>query len=193
MASFESKLARGKVSESALARFLIRHNWLVVPAYDVSNNSFKGPAARWQNEPLVLPDILAAKGGTARWCESKDKSGFTWYRTGHCWETGIDLRHCHDYQRVSELSGWPVFLFVVQGQGKTLGSEYATEPQPQAGVYYDTLEHLAKVTSHTYDGLTGKTPMIYWRPAAFGHFLPLAEFLGEPAPAEASLEAFIGV
>jgi hypothetical protein len=59
---------------------------------------------------LILPDIMAARGGSMHWVEVKQKDSATLHRKTMVLETGVDLAHWQNYVRVEAETGAPLTI-----------------------------------------------------------------------------------
>ena len=103
--SFEHSLREGLLGESIIVRWLNRQGCHVLPANEIEQSHGKGPRLYTAKEQLISPDLLCWNGREQFWIEAKTKSAFTWHRLSETWQTGIDRRHWHHYQRVEETMG----------------------------------------------------------------------------------------
>ena len=105
----------GRTGERIVAEVLETRGWYILPCYDYSGEeNNKAPRLCGISKGYVLPDLLVAKGGTARWVEVKTKSKPTFtLRTG-TYEHGISLAHYEDYLKVQEITGSRVWLSVYE-------------------------------------------------------------------------------
>jgi len=113
MTPFKDDLKTGQLGESIIARWLRSRGNYVLPAYQVEIHHGKGPRVFTPDGKLIAPDMLAFCREKLIWVEAKHKTRFTWYRRKQRWETGIDVRHWHDYLKVREqldLEVWLMFL-----------------------------------------------------------------------------------
>ena len=175
--SFDERLIRGKVAESAIARWLMRKGWAVLPAYEVETGSYKGPQFYRTNASFATPDMLACRHKderwTTAWIEAKHKTAFSWYRIGGYWCTGIDLRNYMDYQSVAIHSPWPVWLLFLHRGGQAKDSP-AESP---SGLYGHKLEHLVNHESHRSERHAGG--MVYWAESTLSKIAELEEVISE--------------
>lgn len=159
--SFKDKLEHGKVAESHLTRYLMRHGCSVQPCYEIEENQFKGPILSTpEGEDLVLPDRLAYHKEKKQhfYAECKSKSGFTWYRKDSVFETGIDHRHYLDYRKVEVVMGIEVCMFFLHEGKPTKDCPYVDSP---SGLFYAPLSKLVDNEGHRSD--RWGNGMVYWR------------------------------
>lgn len=175
---FQQALSVGQMGESAIALWLRRRGWNVLPAYEKEIDNGKGPrlfmAQGSEDRELITPDLLVMRDATFHWVEAKHKTTFTWYGIGGYWTTGIDLRHWQDYQRVQALTGIPVYLFFLHRDWRTRledVTKWGAEPTCPVGLFAGSVERLSAVCSHRSDKW-GPSGMIYWRP--FVHLRQIA-------------------
>lgn len=137
---FETKLAQSREYEIALAKWLqAERGFYILPTYDYSGLAAnKAPRLICEKHGLVIPDLLAAKDGTMRWCEVKTKESADLYRISNTKVTGMPKRHWLHYQEVKQLSGCMVFVFFIH----TL----------EGVVLCDEISILAHKINHIYDG-----------------------------------------
>jgi len=173
--TFSERLHVGKTAESAIARWLMRRGSSVLPVYEVLLERGKGPQLFTCEGGLVAPDMLAfAKRMT--WVEAKHKGAFTWWGQGQRYETGIDLRHYIDYQRVAQTTKLPLWVLFLQRGGIATYSGNSPPPiQPSpTGLFGNEIEQLTANESHR----SGRwaNGMVYWcRQCDGGALLKLAE------------------
>jgi len=153
-ATFAQQLRFGMIAESAIATWMRRRGWSVLPAYEKEIDSGKGPRLFTPNQALISPDMLAFQGVRVYWVEAKHKTAFTWHRKTSCWTTGIDLRHYKDYCKVADESPWPVWLLFLQRGGHAKDSP---ETSP-CGLYGNSIDYLREHESHRWDSVG----MVYW-------------------------------
>lgn len=155
--NFADQLRYGQAGESAIAHWLRSRGNTVLPVYEKIIDSGKGPQLFLPDgESLIAPDMFVFKTADAWWVEAKHKTAFTWYRIGQRFETGIDLRHYHDYLRVDDLTPWPVWLLFLHRGGQAKDS-----PPSPSGLFGNTLAYLRHHESHRSDK-HGRTGMVYW-------------------------------
>ena len=153
----------GRVFESALARWMIRRGFCVLPVYDIAEQQFKGPQLFACDGGFVAPDMLAMKpSGQILFVEAKCKSGFTWSRQYQRFETGIDIRHYLDYQKVAEKTGLPLWIVFLQ-RGGAVKDAPPDKPSSPRGLFGNEIRILAARESHRHDNW-GKSGMVYWSP-----------------------------
>jgi len=161
---FDAQLAFGKIGEAYIANWLkMFGQYHVLPVYEKEIQEGKGPMLfPSHSSPLVAPDLLVFRdvgGGVAkiRWVEAKTKSAFTWHRKSQKWTTGIDLRHYQQYQRVAELSPWPVWILFLHHDGQAKDSP----PGCPTGLFGADIRYLVNHESHRWLG-NGGGGMVYW-------------------------------
>jgi hypothetical protein len=87
----------------------------VIPSYDYSgDDGNKAPRLQGKINSIVIPDLDISRGGARRWAEVKTKSAATYTRITRRLEHGIPLRHWKDYQRVQEITGCEVWLYIYE-------------------------------------------------------------------------------
>ena len=176
--SFEQSLAFGQLGEGYIARWLRRKGYHVLPVYEKHIKTGKGPQLfTADGSSLVAPDLFCFNShNQIRWIEAKTKSAFTWYRNGGVWNTGIDLHHYEQYQKVDALTGWPVWLFFLQLPGE------AKDTPPgkisPTGLYGNPLRVLVDNVCHKCPPEEyGRSGMVYWRPEHLTKHAELEEVL----------------
>lgn len=113
--TFEESLARGREAELAVAEWLKRRGWGVVPSYDYSGASGdKGPRAMFLHRRLIIPDLDVFKEGTRLWVEVKFYTYAPVNRALGKSVHGIPRYYYEHYLGVEKESGNPVFLAVVE-------------------------------------------------------------------------------
>lgn len=154
---FESSLLFGKQAETAIARWLMRRGWTLLPAYEKLSGDFKGPQVFAPDGcTFVAPDFLAWRDKKAIWVEAKHKTGFAWNKARQVWVTGIDLRHYMDYCALANKSPWPVWLLFLHTGGQAKDS-----PVSPAGLFGQTLDELRLRENHR-SSQWGRSGMVYW-------------------------------
>lgn len=186
LTAFQVNLETGQLAESAIARWLRRRGWHVLPAYEKEIDNGKGPrlfmAEGTGVSELITPDLLALKDGRFHWVEAKHKSTFTWYGIGGYWTTGIDLRHWRDYQRVQTETGVPVYLFFLHRESRTRPDDISKWGAPEecpTGLFAGSVSRLAAECSHE-SANWGRSGMIYWQPFTHLRHVASLEEMGGP-------------
>lgn len=152
---FSDNLNQGKAGESAIARWLTRKGYAVLPVYEKIIEEGKGPQLYLCDKSLIAPDLFVfAK--RQLFIEVKHKSAFTWYRIKQVFETGIDKRHWNDYLQVRDIVGVPIWILFLHKHGKAKNS-----PPCQGGLYGADIDLLRKTISHE-DDRWGRSGMVYW-------------------------------
>jgi len=161
--SFEQNLATGQMGESLISRWLQGRGHAVFPAYQIEHQTGKGPQLFAKSGDLVLPDLLAFRGGEVRWFEAKHKTCFTWHRISGRWTTGIDLRHYHEYQEVAHRTSLPVWLlfFHPKSQPDQRDIRHGCPSQCPTGLFGNDIAKLVETENHRSDKW-GKSGMVYW-------------------------------
>ena len=164
MGNFDRALAFGQLGESYISKWLQSRGHAVFPAYQMEQDTgFKGPQLFTAEGDLVLPDLLAFRGGKAQWFEAKRKSCFTWHRITGRWVTGIDLRHYREYQHVKERTALPVWLMFYHPSARPSEGDLARgcpETCP-AGLFGNEIGVLVGCENHRSDK-HGRSGMVYW-------------------------------
>lgn len=175
--NFDTQLRYGQAGESAIALWLRKRGFAVMPVYEKILDTGKGPQLFMPEIKLIAPDMLAYKGGNALWIEAKHKTAFSWHRRTNRWVTGIDLRHYEDYCAVGELSPWPVWLLFLHRGGQAKDSP-AGSP---AGLFGNTLKNLRCCENHRHDNW-GRSGMVYWAKDNLRLLATLDEFESDAIP-----------
>jgi len=114
-------------------------------------------------KPIVIPDILAAKGGCSQWIEVKTKTRDVKYK-GEV-RQGIEekyLRHYTEAERVTGIKGWLAFLVLTTHRG--------------TGHALIRMADLEKLNQYAKPGEPGHErffqgkPMVFWRTDIFDSF-----------------------
>jgi hypothetical protein len=106
---------RGRSGEQAVAAFLRRRGWYIIPSYDYSGeDGDKAPKLEGLHIGHPVPDLDAAQSGKRFWVEVKTKGGATFNRKRNRLEHGICVRHYRAYLEVQRITGAPVFLAIVE-------------------------------------------------------------------------------
>lgn len=157
--TFEKAFAFGKTGESAIAEFMKKRGFHVLPVYERTDKEYKGPAVYMADgTSLVAPDMLVF-GKKTLWIEAKHKSSFTWHRLTEQWVTGIDAYHWAQYFLVAKNSEWPVWLLFLHRDGKAKDTpEGMKSPM---GLFGGELSKLSEKIHHTHKNW-GKHGMVYW-------------------------------
>ena len=150
-ADFARERDRSKAYEIAFSEYLQTvRGYYILPTYDYSGlGDGKAPRLLKGKDGLVLPDLMGVKNGKISWFEIKLKSEATYYRKGGCLETGLNLRHWNDYQRVKAQIGAKIFIvFIHQKEDRV--------------VTLDT-DDFAAAFSHQYeDNKMGRGGMVFF-------------------------------
>jgi len=146
---------QGKAGESAIARWLTSLGYSVLPVYEKSVDDGKAPTLFQLNRRLIAPDLCVFTDKGVRWMEAKHKSGWTFWRKGGVFETGIDRHHWLDYCKIRDSIGLPVWLLFLQRGGQAKDS-----PPSPPGLFGAELAELRENISHESD--YGTSGMIYW-------------------------------
>ena len=167
MTGFKKNLLRGRLTESAVIRWLMARGNSIVPINDIdSKEDFKGPRIFAPDADLIAPDILIYRSEKALWVEVKDKSTWTEYKKEGVLQTGIDLPCWEDYLRIAKESGIPVYLLFLQRSGGP------------AGLYCGEVNGLKEKIHHTWHGQYRpgrKSGMVYWNIDALTKIADLEE------------------
>ena len=163
--SFTENLREGRLGEDLISQWFIRRGWQVLPAYETSIISGKGPRLFGAYGQLICPDLLVFNDTLFLWIEAKFKSAFTWHRLSSSWQTGIDLRHWRDYQQVDQRTPMDVWIFFLH---KPLGcaKDTPTGHVSPAGLFGQTVKKLTSCVHHTHAN-HGPSGMAYWTLSSF--------------------------
>ena len=176
MNNFDKQLVTGKIGESEIARWLMSKGNNILPIYEVAKGQYKGPTVYSANgESIIAPDILAFSDKGIVWIEAKHKTGFTMHRKTDRWTTGIDLHHYFEYQKISKLIDWPVWLLFLHKGGQAKDSEVSP-----SGLFGNSLQYLVEHENHRWTKT--KPHMVYWAIDA------LRELADYPLPDESNEE-----
>lgn len=163
MGSFNENLAFGQLGEGFISKWLQGRGHAVFPAYQMENDTGKGPQLFSSDEDLVLPDLLAFSDGGTYWFEAKRKTCFSWYRKTKRWTTGIDVRHYEEYQKVAHKTGLPVWLLFYHPNSAPSSSDikWGCPKLCPIGLFGNDILVLKKTESHRSER-HGKSGMVYW-------------------------------
>ena len=155
--SFQDSLDVGKAGETEISKWLMERGFNILPIYEVLQGNYKGPTLYASSgETIIAPDLLAFKGDKIIWFEAKHKTAFSWHRKTSRFVTGIDIHHYEQYQKISKLVDWPVWLLFLHKGGQAKDS-----PASPSGLYGNDLIKLMDTVNHTH-GNYGKSGMVYW-------------------------------
>jgi hypothetical protein len=160
--TFSEKLQVGLLGEDLISRWLRSYGWHVLPAYEVSLDTGKGPRLfTAHGGKMVSPDLLIFQGKEIRWAEAKFKRAFTWHRISNSWQTGIDKYMFKEYLSVREATEFQVYLFFLHEPGHAAVDtpEGAVSP---SGLYGQSIDILKNKIDHESDR-HGPSGMVYWR------------------------------
>ena len=163
MSDFQAALAFGQHGEQTVSEWLQSRGHMVFPAYEKESGEYKGPQLFSASGDLVLPDLLAMRGGKAIWFEVKRKSCFSWHRISRQWVTGIDLHHYGQYKEVAARTEFPVWLVFLHPSDMPDAGDIAhgCPPQCPSGLFGNDIDVLAKTESHRHANW-GRHGMVYW-------------------------------
>lgn len=164
MSRFSEALAVGHAGETQIAKWLVSRGNTVVPAYEIEIQRGKGPRVYSPAGPIVAPDLCVIRGGRVIWVEAKHKTTFTWRRNrpGPRWETGVDLHHWREYQRVQKATGAPVWLLFLHRESEPAPQDRPhvpageTSPVGLFGICMDQAVECARISDQYAGG------MAYW-------------------------------
>lgn len=155
--TFGHMLGYGQAGESAIAMWLRRKGWAVLPVYEKIIDNGKGPHLFLPEGSLIAPDLFVFNGEKVLWIEAKHKTAFSWHRISSRWVTGIDLNHYEDYKRVDLMTPWPVWLMFLHEGGQAKDSP----PDSPSGLFGNKLEYLKEHENHQHQN-HGRYGMVYW-------------------------------
>ena len=162
MTDFSEKLKEGKLGESQIANWLKKRGHNILPVYEIEKGQYAGPAVYTsEGESVIAPDMLIFGKGKTVWIEAKHKDAFTLHRITGNMVTGIDLHHYREYQKIKQISEWPVWLMFLHRGGQAKDS-----PPSNSGLYCGELGYLGEHENHRHDNW-GKTGMVYWAESTF--------------------------
>lgn len=179
MGKFEAKLAFGQEGEQTVSEWLQGRGHMVFPAYETEGKDLKGPQLFSTSGDLVLPDLLAFKGGKAIWFEVKRKTCFTWHRISGRWVTGIDLHHYNHYLEVAGRTEFPVWLMFYHPKSTpdARDVEHGCPASCPSGLFGGDITDLSRSENHRHENW-GRNGMVYW---ASDSLKPLAVNLHTPS------------
>lgn len=176
---FQRALAFGQIAETAISRWIMKERGgVILPIYDIEYETGKGPRIFSAGGSLVAPDLLVFSRGKLNWIEAKHKSVFTWYRIKRRWETGIDLRHYHDYLGVREQFGLPIWLLFLHRVAVPSAIDRKYPDCPAAcpvGLFGNDLDILKSCGRENSQWARG---MVYWGLDSLRHLATLTEVEG---------------
>lgn len=106
---------KGHNGERLIDRLLQERGWYVIPSYDYTGEEEnKAPRLQGLTEHLVIPDLDISQNGERRWAEVKTKTKADWTYMTQRLEHGFPLRHYHHYQKVQQITGTEVWLFIYE-------------------------------------------------------------------------------
>lgn len=175
--SFQNQLNYGQIGEGCIANWLKGRGWNILPIYEKEIDNGKGPRLFVPHGQVVAPDLLVFKSEKVNWIEAKRKSVFSWHRKTRKWVTGIDIHHYEEYQRVLEISKWPVWLFFLHEKDRVQGRN---EPFPcNTGLFAQDLSILVNCENHRHKN-HGRTGMVYWAEGSLRKFATIEQVLSKP-------------
>jgi len=164
--AFQDKLRVGRVGEGAIARWLRKRGWFVLPVYDLEMAFGKGPRLLAPDTELIATDMfafrMAGTSHTAHFVEAKHKTVFSWHRNTGRWTTGIDLHHYEHYLQVDERTPWPVWLLFLHSSNVPDARDVAhgCPPECPTGLFAGELSALKTCENHRSD--KHANGMVYW-------------------------------
>lgn len=177
--SFAVSLNEGRVGESLIATWLKRRGWYILPVYEIEIDSGKGPRIFAPNgEQVIAPDVLALHPdkGEIRFIECKHKSVFSWHRRSSSWQTGIDLKHWHDYLKLRVALDHEIWLlFLHKSEEPWHGDrKYGCPDVCPTGLYG---QELMKLTASGREDTRHARGMIYWKEKDLRKLAPVDELI----------------
>jgi hypothetical protein len=169
---FERQFYKGRVGESAIAKYLNKKGYSILPVYELEIHRGKGPRFHSVLGDLIAPDMLAMhrSGKRTLWIEAKHKEAFTWHRITQEWVTGIDLKHYLDYLKIDSMNLFPVWLLFLQRGGQAKDSP----PDSPCGLYGERISVLKTKEHHRFLEY-GAGGMVYWAEATLKKLAELSE------------------
>ena len=155
------EFVRGRAGEMTVAAWLQERGWFVVPSYDYSGQDGKKPP-RLQGlvSGYAIPDLDIARKGLRIWAEVKVKAGPTYHRITGVFEHGISARLHRHYQEVQDITGTPVWFFILEEEVSLL----IAQAMDQLGA------------PRVYDGSKmGRDGMVFWPRERFRVLAELAK------------------
>jgi hypothetical protein len=187
--NFEENYEFGVIAESAISRWLIANDRLILPAYEKEKDSGKGPRLLGKEE-LVAPDMLVFSKGQLVWVEAKHKTVFTWHGLTHQWTTGIDRRHYQQYLQVVQVTKLPLWILFFHGCDKADAKDIERWPdcpkECPTGLFGNTIDKLKDKVNHEHDNW-GRHGMVYWAHCNLEQYATLEQmkpFLPKEKPTE---------
>jgi hypothetical protein len=180
---FEANLAFGDIAQTDIAQWILRHDGMVLPVYDIQDDSGKGPRMFGAIRSLIVPDLLVVRKKRLTWIEAKHKSVFTWWRKTQRWTTGIDLHHYRQYLAVEEVSGVPVWLLFLHESSTPWKGDRPYSPSTcPVGLFGERLEVLRTKVDHEAPPKRsgnghGSSGMMYWAHESLTRLATLDEIL----------------
>lgn len=173
MNDFDRQYERGLIAEGLIAAWLTHRGHAIMPAYQVEQQTGKGPQLFSAQGDFVAPDLIAFTHAGTHWVEAKHKSVFTWHRISAQWTTGVDLRHYVDYLRVSWRTKFPVWLMFYHRESvpSEMDLRHDCPAECPTGLFGGELFRLVGSESHrtkhfdpTRTGMVGhgRSGMVYW-------------------------------
>jgi len=125
---FTASIARGRIAEHIVARWLRDRGWSIVPSYDYTgSDGGKAPRMTGRDRSHVIPDLDVARSGTRMWCEVKAYQRAVINRQHQLLVHGIKGAHYHDYLSVERETGTRVYIMIIElDSGVLLGAPLAT-------------------------------------------------------------------
>lgn len=168
--TFDQTLKWGQTGETAIACWLRRKGWDVLPVYEKVIDTGKGPrvftAYHSGQSQLVAPDMLAFRGDRIQWVEGKRKTRFTWRWTKSVWQDGIDVRHYENYLQLRERSPFPLWILFLHEQNRPSEQDLqrGCPLRCPTGLYGNEISYLKAVESHkdAFPKNGRSYPMVYW-------------------------------
>lgn len=103
--------------EKAFASYLVQERgWHVLPTCNLHDGYQHAPKFNGAARNLIVPDLLAAREGTMRWFEVKQKSHADWHRQSQRHVTGLPIHCWDDYLRVQDITGIEVVVVFIHAE-----------------------------------------------------------------------------
>lgn len=175
MISFQEKLTKGKTCEQIITRYLVANGNVVLPVYEISEASTKGPQLFCAKAGIVAPDMLVFSPGVGQptFTEVKYKSVFSYHYTTAKWTTGIGTYYLDQYRKAKEATGLPIEIFFYHIGSTPSDSDLAHRSPKECptGLFAGEIDDLLKKIHHTYRGMT------YWAYEDLHLLAPVQEVL----------------
>lgn len=155
--SFQDQLAFGEEGEKSIAEMLINRGVSILPLYQFKNHD-QTPFLLTREEKLTMPDLTCWKNGDAYFVECKRKN--KWVHFNGQMETGLNLKHFKEYEKIKALTNLDVWLFFLH-------------EHDHPGIYFEeihAIKPLARVWDGTVKGKRIEKPLILFPRDALKRF-----------------------